>query len=549
MYRLVGTDGKRFYSWLLNPGEYVVGRKEDCDFTIPHRTVSRKHAKIEISEDGSTLFLTDLGSHNGTLHNGHQLSSREPLDKDDTVQFGQTEFRISDSDDPASMTSVPNRTTLAENEPEKSVFLSINDALKPLPVKATESGRLTQTLFEMAKLLTLHETQEVILNRSLELVGRAIPSQRLAILFVSDDQEEVFTAATQLAEGSDSSAFELSRTIVREIVTNRNAILIGDPANDPRFAQQHSIIMSDMKSAIAVPLFDEGQVLGILYADTTNPLQTYQDEHLRVLATFGNIIAAKMQSYTLLAERQDRKVLEVELARASNIQKKLLVSEFPQVAGWDVQAHQEQSRSVGGDLYDVKLLENGRLLILVADVSGKGLGAALLMSNILAAFRALYDGQDFDMNDAVQRVSRQILKFSDQGDFATLFIAEMDEAGNFDYINAGHNPPLLVRADGTLEHLKPSGIMIGAFDFSDWEEHHLTLDTDDILFIFSDGVTEAECNGVQYSDERTEEKVVLWRDLSPRELMDNMMEDINAHMGDAPRSDDITMLAVKRTTT
>jgi len=549
MYRLVGTDGKRFYSWLLSPGEFVVGRKEDCDFTIPHRTVSRKHARVDVSKDGSTLFLTDLGSHNGTLLNGRKVEKQEPLDKDDTVQFGQTEFRISDGDDIANMTSVPSRTTLAENEPEKSVFLSINDALKPLPVKATESGRLIPTLFEMAKLLTLPEPQEVILTRSLELVGRAVPSQRLAVLLVSDDQEEVFTAATQLAEDCDHGAFELSRTIVREIITNRNAILIGDPADDPRFAQQHSIIMSEMKSAIAVPLFDEGQVLGILYADTTDPLQRYQDEHLRVLATFGNIIAAKMQSYTLLAERQDRKVMEVELSRASNIQKRLLVSEFPQVTSWEIQAHQEQSRSVGGDLYDVKLLENGRLLILVADVSGKGLGAALLMSNILASFRTLYEGREFDIGDAVRRVSRQVLNFSDAGDFATLFIAEMDESGNLKYINAGHNPPLLVRADGTLEHLKPSGIMIGAFDFSDWEEHHLTFKTDDVLFIFSDGVTEAERDGVQYGDELTEEKVVLWHDLSPRDLLDNMMEDINTFMGDAPRSDDITMLAVKRTKT
>jgi sigma-B regulation protein RsbU (phosphoserine phosphatase) len=214
-----------------------------------------------------------------------------------------------------------------------------------------------------------------------------------------------------------------------------------------------------------------------------------------------------------------------------------------------VHAHQEQSRSVGGDLYDVKLLESGRLLILVADVSGKGMGAALLMSNILASFRTLYDGKEFGMCDAVQRVSRQILKFSDAEDFATLFIAELDDSGTLRYINAGHNPPLHVHADGTLEHLKPSGIMIGAFDFTDWEEHQLVLNPDDTLFIFSDGVTEAERDGVQYGDALTEEKVVQWHDLSPRELLSNMMEDINTFMGDAPRSDDITMLAVKRTTT
>jgi sigma-B regulation protein RsbU (phosphoserine phosphatase) len=330
-------------------------------------------------------------------------------------------------------------------------------------------------------------------------------------------------------------------------MTNKNAILISDPKADPRFAEQKSIIMSELKSAVAVPLFDEGEVLGILYADTTSPLQSYTDEHLRVLATFGNIIASRLVNYELVDERQAKQVMEKELRRASSIQKELLVKVLPQVDGYTVHAFQEQSRSVGGDLYDVCRLPDGQLLFLVADVSGKGLGAALLMSNILASFRILYESPRFDLATAVKRVSLQLFRNTDAEDFATLIIGQVDPAsGDVRYINAGHNPPLLVRSDGSHEYLEPCGVMIGAFDFPGWEEKSVNLSEGELIFIFSDGVTEADAGHGQYGDKRTEELVLKERQNSPAEITSSLMNDINNFMGDAPRSDDITTLILKR---
>ncbi|MBN1211851.1 MAG: SpoIIE family protein phosphatase [candidate division Zixibacteria bacterium] len=547
MLKLVGTDGKRFYTWALNPGKYVIGRKQECDFCIPHKTISRQHAEIDIKTDGEGITLTDLDSHNGTFVNNHRLTGCISVKEGDQIMFGGTEFRLAVKDEVENDSITPTRTRLSENEPANSVFLSINEALKPLPTKVTEKPELLPVIFEMAKMLVLPEPKEVMLKRSLGMIAKIIPAERLAVLFVSDDQEEVYTAASLLPGGKDPGAFNLSRTIVNEIISNKNAILIGDPHNDPRFAEQKSIIMSEMKSAVAVPLFDEGKVLGILYADTTSPLHRYDDDHLRVLATFGNIIASRLQNYSLLTERQEKQIIEAELRRASDIQKNLLVSDPPQVSGYRVFSFQEQSRSVGGDLYDVKLLPDGRLLFMVADVSGKGMGAALLMSNILASFRILYESEEIDLCRMVQKVSLQMYHSSAPGDFATLFIGLVEpDRHRIRYINAGHNPPLMIRADGGLTHLDSSGVMIGAFDFAAWSEDIIELSENDLIFVFSDGVTEAERENEQYGDSRMEQLVIDSRQQSPCDIVGRLMGDINEFMGSAPRSDDITILIVKR---
>lgn len=547
MLKLVGTDGKRYYSWELSPGTYVIGRRVDCDFCIPENTVSRNHARLEVSPDGETCTIADLGSHNGTVVNSCRIEGSATVKDGDHIMFGQTEFRIASGEESRKATG-PTKTKLSERDPENSVFISIDEAFTPLPAKVTERPELLPTLFEMAKMLVLPEPQEKMLQRSLAMISKIIPAERLAVLFLSDSQHEVYTGASLLPGGKDPGAFELSRTIVNEIVAKKQMILIRDPKQDPRFAEQKSIIMSELKSAMAVPLFDEDKVLGILYADTNSPLHSYDDDHLRVLATFGNIIASRILNYALLTERQEKQLIDAELRRASEIQKNLLVTVPSALPGYEVFAFQEQSRSVGGDLYDVKTLPDGRGLFLVADVSGKGMGAALLMSNILASFRILYESEQFDLIKAVNQVSIQMYNYSAPGDFATLFIGHTNpDDSTIRYVNAGHNPPVLVRGDGSVEHLDASGTMIGAFDFCEWSEDVIHMSAGDVLFVFSDGVTEAERDGRQYGDDRMERLLVKTRGMAAKQIAESLMDDINEFVADSPRSDDITMLVVKRT--
>lgn len=554
MLKLIGTDGNRFYSLTLEPGTYVIGRKtasdeQLCDFYIHDRTVSRKHAEIEVSADGNEVNIKDLGSHNGTCVNGQRVNGETKARKDDVVMFGQVEFRLADLNESSKPeTKTPTTTQLAQYDPSKSVVLDIKEALQPLPAKVTDIPELWGTLSEMARMLVLTEPKETMLQRSLALVSKVVPAERLAVLSTSEDRKNVYTDALLLPTGKDPGTFTLSKTIINEILTNKTSIVIGDAADDPRFSEQASIVASDLKSAMAVPLFDEGKVLGILYADTTNPLHRYSNDYLRLFATFGNIIASRLLNYALLHERHEKEIMEAELTRAANIQKNLLAKEVPQLSGYLIHPFQEQCQAVGGDLYDLALLDDGRLVFLVADVSGKGMGAALLMSNILASFRIQYSDNQFDLPTAVRDVSRQLHRYTAAEDFATLFIGSVDPGTNtLSYINAGHNPPLIAKADGSKKYLDPQGTMIGAFDFSDWAPDKIELAPGDLLFVFTDGVSEANnCNADQYGEERFEKLIIASRTEKPKEIAGKLFEDIMKFVDDEPRSDDITMLFIKR---
>ncbi|MEE9443176.1 MAG: SpoIIE family protein phosphatase [candidate division Zixibacteria bacterium] len=547
MIRLIGTDESRYYSWELTPGEYVIGRKASCDFTIPDNTISRQHAQITIEDDGRLISIEDLNSHNGTFVNGERLSEKTNIKIGDRIQFGCTDFKIQSGDDNDFGKSGSEPRFSGTADAENSVLIPMSEALKPLPSQITDLPELLPTLFDMAKMLVLPEPREVMLEKSLELIGKIIPNERLAVLLTKKDHTQVYTAACCLSSGKEPGFFSLSQTILSEILTNKNAIVIDDAGADPRFSSKESIIKSDLKSAMAVPLFDEDAVFGILYADTTNPIKRYNDDYLRLFATVGNIIASKLSNYNLLHERQEKQIFEAELSRASLIQETLVTKEIPEFPGYSIQAVQEQCRAVGGDLYDFTILPDGRLLFLLADVSGKGMGAALLMSNILASFRILYDDTGFDLTRAVNQVSLQMFNHSMADNFATLFIGLINShTHELCYLNAGHNPPLLVKENGNLEFLEASGTMIGAFDFSSWTEDKVNLNLNDTLIVFTDGITEAGFDDEEYSDERLEKLVIENRNSQPDQLSRIIMKDINNFMGDAPRSDDITMIIIKR---
>ncbi len=545
MLKLIGTDGSRLYDFDLLPGTHDVGRVEERSICIPHKTISRKHAVIEVPTEGEPITISDTGSHNGTVVNDRRISSPTVIKSGDRIMFGGTDFRIKETGEAVPV--VPRPTLLADSEPEKSVFMPLNEVLRPLPAKVTELPELFNTVSEMARTLDVDESRDDMLERYLKLVNKVIPAERLAILMTDEQSGDIYAAATLLPTGKDSGSFSLSRTIASQILTEKNAILIGNPEDDPRFAQQESIIMSDLRSAMAVPLFDAGKVLGILYVDTSNPMHRYTDDYLRVLATFGNIIAARLLNYEQLEERQEKKVLDAELKRASGIQQALLINDIPEIPGYAVCPYQKTCLQVGGDLYDIVTLPDGRAVFVVADVSGKGMGAALLMSNILASFRILYNVSEFTLGEVVHLVSAQLYRSSAPADFATLFVGVLSpEENRMAYINAGHNPPVLVRANGEIEHLEANGIMIGAFDIGSWGEGEIEMNPADLLFVFSDGVTEADRGDEMFSDERLEKALGDYMELDPKPLVEQLMTDIEAFLEGAPRSDDITMLALKR---
>ncbi|UCC79532.1 MAG: SpoIIE family protein phosphatase [Candidatus Zixiibacteriota bacterium] len=546
MIRIFSPVDKTRYNWYLKKGTYVLGRGQECDLIIKDDTVSRRHAQVEIVDE-QTIKLTDLGSHNGTSVNGRMIDSPVVLRRGGLFALGRMELKFATADILKTKDSSLLITDIDEDL-TRATSMPIDEALKPLPSKILENPDVFKAVSEIGKMLIVPGEDEEMLDKGLELLQEIIPAERIAVFLTGEQKGEFHLSACYLSEEGQSSAFRISSTILKEILDQKKAILIPDVQSETKYAEQQSIIKSGIKSAMAVPLYDEGRIFGILYADTTNSAHHYTEDCLRVTATFANILAAKLANNNLLNERRAKEILESELAVASQIQEQLLPKSLPFIEGYSMEAFQIQCKQVGGDLYDVAKLDDGRTLFLLADVSGKGMGAALLASNILASFRMLYNTKDFNLLDAICHVSKQLLAFTRPGDFATLFMGLLNsQTGMLQYVNAGHNPPIIIRDNGEVEYLEASGIPIGTLNLAVWEEATLKLNINDLLLVFSDGIPEAEDrHGEQFGDERLEKLALRNPGQSPRELIAAIMNDVNRFIESNPRSDDITMIVLRR---
>jgi serine phosphatase RsbU (regulator of sigma subunit) len=546
MFRLSSPQFGSRYDWQLKPGTYIAGRDPQADFFVNDSTVSRKHAQIEVVDE-QTVRLTDLGSTNGTLVNDRKVAGTVPLKPGDTVTFGNVGFLFAIS------TGTPSR------RPELSIIdtrgthasmsaLSLDEALVPLALQDSNDPKIFKAISDMAKMLILPQTVDDMFDKALDMLQGIISAERAAIFLAKEGSEEVTLANYRLANLQSSDSFTISRSIVHAVLTDKNAVFFSDLIVDERFTKQESIMISGIRSAMAVPLIDEQKVLGILYADTTDPAHRYSEETTRLTATFGNILAAKITNHNLLQERQAKQALEAELNIASQIQEGLMPKVLPVVPGYRFHAFQAQCKMVGGDLYDVAELPGGRILFLLGDVSGKGMGAALLASNILSAFRILRDSPVFDPAEVTARVSNQLHHSSRSGDFATIFLGILDpQTHQLTYVNAGHNSPLLVRADGRLEHVDATGIPMGIFGEFVWEAKPLTLECGDRLLVFTDGIPEAmDAESSFYTDERLEKFAIDHHCDSLDTFTITLIDDVDKFSAGAPRCDDMTVIILAR---
>jgi phosphoserine phosphatase RsbU/P len=545
MYRLSSPQFGSRYDWQLRSGSYVVGRDAQVDLVINDGTVSRRHAKLDVSDDGK-IKLTDLGSLNGTLVNDRKINGEVGVKAGDSITFGSVGFLLSLIE--ATAPPPPKLALTNDTGGHTSISsLPIDEALKPLVLKDYTNPQIFKAFSDMAKMLILPQSVDEMFKEALDLLQQIVQAERTAVFLAKEGSDNVTLVTFRLSDQKGSDSFSISRSIVREVLDKKNAVLFSDLISDERFSKQESIMVSGIRSAMAVPLINEQKVLGILYTDTTDPWQRFSEESLKVTATFGNILAAKIINHDLLKERQEKEALESELRIASQIQEELMPKVLPRVPGYALHAFQMQCKMVGGDLYDVALLPDGRLLLLLADVSGKGMGAALLASNILSAFRMLRGNAVFDVADAVTRVNEQLHASSRSGDFATAFLALLDaKANTLSYVNAGHNSPLLVRG-GKFEYVEASGIPIGIFDGASWESRTVAFEPGDRLIVFTDGIPEAiDKDSEFYSDERLEKFTIDHHSEALDVFTRSLIEDVSNFVGDAPRSDDITLLLLQR---
>jgi sigma-B regulation protein RsbU (phosphoserine phosphatase) len=273
----------------------------------------------------------------------------------------------------------------------------------------------------------------------------------------------------------------------------------------------------------------------------------FSDDELAFAGALANQAIVALENAWLIEETIEKRRLEEELAIASSIQSRLFPKRLPDIPCYELAARSTPTRHVGGDYYDAIDLGDGRVLIAIADVSGKGVPAALLMSNVQASLRALC-GPDMDLAANAGKISEIIYSNTDFNKYATFFYGILDpEHHLLTYTNAGHNPPILLRASGDLETLDAGGLPVGLMPGSQYDSAAVSFDAGDVLVLYTDGITEAaNVGGDEYDTPRLEALVREGATLSAEGLLDRIYDDVFAFSAGTPQGDDITTVIVKR---
>ncbi|HNQ16037.1 MAG TPA: SpoIIE family protein phosphatase, partial [Pyrinomonadaceae bacterium] len=526
----------------------TIGRSARSDVCIPDAFASRLHA--EIRKEGDAYWLQDLGSANGTRYNGSLVSMPIPLLPGGEIQIGETTIVFQDD----SLPSHRSATLIADHtdalDPSKTIaFSRRNPTSEFLEAQFTTRNDLVGLISKVGIALLSSSGLDETLNQVASLVFEAVPAERCVIMLRDDEAEGGTKISAARMRGRDEPLEEvrISRTVMDEVLKNGKSVLTSDAQHDPRYASQTMALLG-IRSVLAVPLsVNEMEVFGLVYADSPTYEATFTEEHLNILTTLASVASIRVENARLLEERFERERMERELELASEIQQRFQPSAMPIIDGYEFQGISFSCYEIGGDYYDFIARDDGKMLIALGDVSGKGTAAALLMSSLHAAIHAQVSAKN-SLAETVTSVNQYLAHNTPANRFVTLFAAELDPVtGTLKYINAGHNPPIVGRADGRVEQLESGGFPLGILPTAEYELGETSLAPGEALVVYSDGVSEAaNLRGDEFGLDRLSEVVSRNLTASASGLRDKVESSLSTFTQNAPAGDDITLVIVKR---
>lgn len=528
----------------------TIGRSARSDICIPDAFASRLHA--EIRQEGDAFWLQDLGSANGTKYNGSNVTVPIPLVPGGEIQIGETVIVFEDD----RFQPNKNATLIADNTEALNPAMTIafsrnkNTTAEILQSHAASSRSELLALISKVGVTLLSSTSlEDTLSQVASLVFEAVPADRCVIMLRDTEAEGGLKISVARERGKEGQPDEvrISRTVMDEVIKNGKSVLTSDAQHDPRYASQTMALLG-IRSVLAVPLsVTEEEVFGLIYADSPTYEATFTEEHLNILTTLASVASIRVENARLTEERFERERMERELELAIEIQQQFQPSAPPVVEGYEFQGISFSCYEIGGDYYDFIPRHDGKMFVALGDVSGKGTAAALLMSSLHAAIHAQAVAKS-SLAETITSVNKYLSENTPANRFVTLFLAELDlTSGNLNYINAGHNPPLIGRSDGQVQQLASGGFPLGILPMAEYEIGEVQLQPGESLVIYSDGVSEANnLKGDEFGMERLEEVIKQNIKSSASGLRDKVESALSAFTQTAPANDDITLVIVKK---
>ncbi len=532
--RILSPDGAS-RSIPLDRDRISLGRSSTADLCYPEDNgLSRHHLAFE--RDGAGWSIRDLNSKNGTLLNGSRIAARTPLKAGDRITAGHLTLVYDGAGATARGPVVvfdPNDN--GEQHTSSATLTRFDAAAHEETLAATHVSALIRAGNELAGNRPLPELFRFILDLSIQ----AVRADR-GVLMTLEDGELVVRA--HKGEG-----FRISTAVRDRVLNSGDSVLVRDTSLDDALRERHSIAGQNIRTLMAAPLETRARIIGIVYVDSPSVLREFTKDDLNLLTVMANVAAIRIEHTRFAELERAEQLLARDLQQAAEVQQGLLPAAAPAVRGLDLAGHNAPCRTVGGDYYDFFPYGPNRVAMALGDVSGKGMPASLLMMGLQARVQVLIEEPE-SLAQVMTRLNRITSANCPSNRFISLFFGILDgDTGELTFCNAGHNPPLIVRAGGVYEPLKGGGPVLGILPSSEYREYRAQLAEGDVLVIYSDGVTEAvNSAGQEFAVDGMAQAVIRNRTASADAIVGEVNRALAAWTGGAPPADDITLIVARR---
>ena len=547
-------DGEPFVFSLKEP-VVSIGRSPENDLALADHCCSSRHAQIAATDRG--YAVKDLGSKNGTFVNGKRIQAETPLRMGDEILIGST--KVVFGRDVSTQIEMMNGTSLTQN---LDTILQVKDILKKPVLEKTTKAKMTAlemekalrqqeflaVLNEVSQALIYHFPLGQLLEYIMDLITKHIPMDRGVLMLKEGKEGQLVPKVLRvLNAGLKKQNIQVSQSILNMALAKNQAILLSDIQSDTNFRAQESVIRSHIYSAMCVPLWNNQEIIGIIYSDRMQGLERFTEDDLKLLILLGNLAAVKIENAKLFEQALEKGRMERELALAAEIQKNFLPQENPTLKNYEVCGSNRSCCQVGGDYYDFIPIDDARLGILIADVSGKGVSASLLMASLRAALHAEIHPR-YDLAALVSKLNEFVHRSSDSHNFISFVFCEYNtETGEASYVNAGHNPPLRLDRDGKVHRLESTGFCLGMFPRVTFGLNRFEMGPGDVTCFFTDGITESRNeDGEEFGEERLIELLRKLRQHPAHQIMDKILDGVDSFSTCVEVQDDMTMVIMKR---
>jgi sigma-B regulation protein RsbU (phosphoserine phosphatase) len=520
---------------------FRIGRQAGNELTLRDSRISREQAQI-LSVNGA-MVLEDMGSRHGTFVNGQKVIKHE-LQPKDQVDFGMADsYKLEFLGEGATIEELVERV----------------EAPAPTHSGSRELYHLG-VLLEVARTLGTGLSLEDVLTAVVDAAIQVTRTERGVLLLANEAHElQMIVARDAQRRTLRPDQLQVSQSVVKRVAQTRRELIVSDTGEDGGMSQQESVARLELHTVIAIPVDKlpvietldatistrQGELLGVLYLDSHVPSSAFTDLDREVLRTLAREAATVVENARLFAASRAKQRLDHEIEIASQIQKQLLPKSLPDLPDVAVAGSTLSCHSVGGDCFDVISLGGGRHGFFVGDISGKGVTAALLATLLQGVFFTTA-AMDISLPGVFSRVNQYLCERTGEDSYATVFYGILDKLGRFEYVNAGHVPPLLKRKAGGLEGLGSANFPVGMFSEAEYQSARAQFEPGDFLVIYTDGVSEASNNRNELFEEFRLRKIVEdFTGENVTQLGDAIREGMRVFTEGAAQSDDITILVIQ----